>query len=192
MFIVLLSSTISMPSNAWEFNQPPLGISLFWLLPFGLITLLITYLLLINRRLQRSQQDLIMSEQRLKRTVEGSGDTLWDWDIASGEIVRINDKYMVCKDQPYDKSIIIPNAHRIHPQDLPLVDKLLKQHFAEKSVFFEASYRLKDTLNQYHRVLDRGKIIEKDTNLNPIRMTGTVRDISHLKSTEERLNLFAK
>ena len=105
MFIVLLSSTISMPLHAWEFNHPPLGISPFWLLPFGLITLLITYLLFINRRLQRSQQELIMSEQRLKRTVEGSGDTLWDWDIASGEIVRINDKYMVCKDQPDDKNI---------------------------------------------------------------------------------------
>ena len=34
--------------------------------------------------------------------------------------------------------------------------------------------------------------IEKDTNLSPLRMTGTVRDISQLKLTEERLNLFAK
>jgi diguanylate cyclase (GGDEF)-like protein/PAS domain S-box-containing protein len=41
-------------------------------------------------------------------------------------------------------------------------------------------------------VLDRGKIIEKDANLSPLRMTGTVRDISQLKSTEDRLNLFAK
>ncbi|WP_431188334.1 putative bifunctional diguanylate cyclase/phosphodiesterase [Pseudoalteromonas phenolica] len=156
------------------------------------MTLFTTYLLFINRRLKRSQQDLAMSELRLKRTVEGSGDTLWDWDISSGEIIRINDKYMVCQDQPEKNARFLPNAHRIHPQDLPLVDKLLKQHFAEQTAFFEASYRLKDTLDQYHWVLDRGKIIEKDANLNPVRMTGTVRDISHLKSTEERLNLFAK
>tara|TARA_Y100001956_G_C4120908_1_gene187361 strand:- start:675 stop:2735 length:2061 start_codon:yes stop_codon:yes gene_type:complete len=133
-----------------------------------------------------------MSELRLKRTVEGSGDTLWDWNISSGEIIRINDKYMVCQDPPEKNVHFLPNAHRIHPQDLSLVDKLLKQHFAEQTAFFEASYRLKDTLGQYHWVLDRGKIIEKDANLNPVRMTGTVRDISHLKSTEERLNLFAK
>jgi diguanylate cyclase (GGDEF)-like protein/PAS domain S-box-containing protein len=192
MFIVLLSSLSSMPCFAWEFNQHTQGMSPFWFIPLGLITLLITYLLFVNHRLKRSQQELIMSEQRLKRTVEGSGDTLWDWNIASGEIIRINDKYMVCQDQPAKGKMLLPNAHRIHPQDLPLVDKLLKQHFAEQTAFFEASYRLKDTLNKYHWVLDRGKIIEKDSNLNPVRMTGTVRDISHLKSTEERLNLFAK
>ena len=190
--MVLLSSLSSMPSLAWEFNQHSQGINPIWFLPLGVITLLITYLIFANHRLKRSQQELLMSEQRLKRTVEGSGDTLWDWNISSGEIIRINDKYMVCQDQPEKNKVFLPNAHRIHPQDLPLVDKLLKQHFAEKTAFFEASYRLKDTLNQYHWVLDRGKIIEKDGNLNPVRMTGTVRDISHLKSTEERLNLFAK
>lgn len=192
MFMVLLSSLSSMPSLALEFNQHSQGINPIWFLPLGVITLLITYLIFANHRLKRSQQELLMSEQRLKRTVEGSGDTLWDWNISSGEIIRINDKYMVCQDQPEKNKVFLPNAHRIHPQDLPLVDKLLKQHFAEKTAFFEASYRLKDTLNQYHWVLDRGKIIEKDGNLNPVRMTGTVRDISHLKSTEERLNLFAK
>ncbi|MFY8300365.1 putative bifunctional diguanylate cyclase/phosphodiesterase [Pseudoalteromonas sp. SS15] len=192
MFIALLSSLFSMPLMALEFNQQSLGANIYWLAPVGLMTLFTTYLLFINRRLKRSQQDLAMSELRLKRTVEGSGDTLWDWDISSGEIIRINDKYMVCQDQPEKSARFLPNAHRIHPQDLPLVDKLLKQHFAEQTAFFEASYRLRDTLDQYHWVLDRGKIIEKDANLNPIRMTGTVRDISHLKSTEERLNLFAK
>ncbi|TLX45863.1 GGDEF domain-containing protein [Pseudoalteromonas phenolica] len=192
MFIALLSSLFSMPLMALEFNQQSLGANIYWLVPVGLMTLFTTYLLFINRRLKRSQQDLAMSELRLKRTVEGSGDTLWDWDISSGEIIRINDKYMVCQDQPEKNARFLPNAHRIHPQDLPLVDKLLKQHFAEQTAFFEASYRLKDTLDQYHWVLDRGKIIEKDANLNPVRMTGTVRDISHLKSTEERLNLFAK
>ncbi|WP_240503655.1 MULTISPECIES: putative bifunctional diguanylate cyclase/phosphodiesterase [Pseudoalteromonas] len=143
----------------------------------------------MNNRLKKAQSVLQLSEQRLKSTVEGSGDTLWDWNIATGEVVRINDKYMLHKSK---SSHFIPNANRIHPQDLPLVEKLLKQHFSEKSAFFEASYRLKDNLEQYHWVLDRGKIIEKDNNLNPLRMTGTVRDISHLKSTEERLNLFAK
>ncbi|MCF6435924.1 EAL domain-containing protein [Pseudoalteromonas sp. MMG022] len=143
----------------------------------------------MNNRLKKAQSVLQLSEQRLKSTVEGSGDTLWDWNIATGEVVRINDKYMLHKSK---SSHFIPNANRIHPQDLPLVEKLLKQHFSEKSAFFEASYRLKDNLEQYHWVLDRGKIIEKDSNLNPLRMTGTVRDISHLKSTEERLNLFAK
>lgn len=85
-----------------------------------------------------------------------------------------------------------PNKALIHPNDIAQVELLLKQHFAEQTAFFEASYRIKDSFDRWHWVLDRGKIIEKDTNLNPLRMTGTVRDISQLKSTEARLNLFAK
>ncbi|OHU89287.1 diguanylate phosphodiesterase [Pseudoalteromonas amylolytica] len=187
--MMLLYSVLSAPLQALNSGQQLELLDPVWAglcLTFFLAT---SYLLVMNNRLKKAQSVLQLSEQRLKSTVEGSGDTLWDWNIATGEVVRINDKYMLHKSK---SSHFIPNANRIHPQDLPLVEKLLKQHFSEKSAFFEASYRLKDNLEQYHWVLDRGKIIEKDNNLNPLRMTGTVRDISHLKSTEERLNLFAK
>ncbi|MCG7552902.1 EAL domain-containing protein [Pseudoalteromonas piscicida] len=165
------------------------GAQLAWLVPCVIALLSIPYLVWSNHQLKKSTLQLKHSEQRFKSTIEGSGDTLWDWNIQSGEIVRINDKYGMNSAKP---GSIIPNQHRIHPQDLLIVEKLMKQHFAEKTPFFEASYRIKDELGQYHWVLDRGKIIEKDANLNPLRMTGTVRDISHFKSTEERLNLFAK
>ncbi|MBD1581501.1 putative bifunctional diguanylate cyclase/phosphodiesterase [Pseudoalteromonas sp. S16_S37] len=189
IIMMLLNSVLSAPSLALNLNQQLHHLEPLWAGICVTFIFLSIYLLYSNRKLKRAQTALQQSEQRLKSTVEGSGDTLWDWNIATGEVVRINDKYMMHKS---GKNHFIPNAHRIHPQDLALVDKLLKQHFAEKTAFFEASYRLKDNLDQYHWVLDRGKIIEKDSNLNPIRMTGTVRDISHLKSTEERLNLFAK
>ncbi|WP_442960477.1 putative bifunctional diguanylate cyclase/phosphodiesterase [Pseudoalteromonas sp. DL2-H2.2] len=147
------------------------------------------YLAVSNHNTKRALRALRHSEQRLKSTVEGSGDTLWDWNIRSGEINRINDKFMM---DTTPGTHLIPNASLIHPQDLPLVEKQLKLHFAEKTAFFEATYRVRNSLNQYHWVLDKGKIIAKDENLNPLRMTGTIRDINHLKSTEERLNLFAK
>jgi diguanylate cyclase (GGDEF)-like protein/PAS domain S-box-containing protein len=147
------------------------------------------YLLFVIHKLRRSRKQLSLSEKRLKSTVEGSGDTLWDWNIKTGEVIRINDKYTM------DRKNLMgfpPNKSLIHPRDVANVEHLLKKHFAEHTVFFEATYRIKDTLGRWHWVLDRGKIIEKDANLNPVRMTGTVRDISLLKSTEERLNLFAK
>ncbi|WP_199886105.1 sensor domain-containing protein [Pseudoalteromonas sp. T1lg23B] len=187
--MMLLYSVLSAPLQALNSGQQLVFLEPVWAGICLTFFLIISYLLVTNARLKKSQAVLQLSEQRLKSTVEGSGDTLWDWNIATGEVVRINDKYMLHKSK---SNHFIPNAKRIHPQDLPLVEKLLKQHFSEKSAFFEASYRLKDTQDQYHWVLDRGKIIEKDNNLNPLRMTGTVRDISHLKSTEERLNLFAK
>lgn len=158
-------------------------------LPSAFVALVLPCLLFIIHKLRRSRQQLSISERRLKSTVEGSGDTLWDWNIKTGEVLRINDKYRMDKNTIID---VPPNKALIHPNDIAHVELLLKQHFAEQTAFFEASYRIKDSFDRWHWVLDRGKIIEKDTNLNPLRMTGTVRDISQLKSTEARLNLFAK
>lgn len=155
----------------------------------ALLALALPYLLLVIYKLKRSRLQHSLSEKRLKSTVEGSGDTLWDWNIKTGEVIRINDKYMM------DSTTLMgfpPNKSLIHPHDIASVEHLLKKHFAQKSAFFEATYRIKDTFGHWHWVLDRGKIIEKDANLAPLRMTGTVRDISVLKSTQERLNLFAK
>ncbi|CAM3880359.1 EAL domain-containing protein [Pseudoalteromonas haloplanktis] len=158
-------------------------------LPSAFVALVLPYLLFTIHKLRRSRQQLSISERRLKSTVEGSGDTLWDWNIKTGEVLRINDKYRMDKNTIID---VPPNKALIHPNDIAQVELLLKQHFAEQTAFFEASYRIKDSFDRWHWVLDRGKIIEKDANLNPLRMTGTVRDITQLKSTEARLNLFAK
>ncbi|WP_338363865.1 EAL domain-containing protein [uncultured Pseudoalteromonas sp.] len=154
-----------------------------------LLALALPYLLFVIYKLKRSRLQHSLSEKRLKSTVEGSGDTLWDWNVKTGQVIRINDKYMM------DSTTLMgfpPNKSLIHPHDIAAVEHLLKEHFAQKSAFFEATYRIKDTFGHWHWVLDRGKIIEKDANLAPLRMTGTVRDISVLKSTQERLNLFAK
>ncbi|WP_394193101.1 putative bifunctional diguanylate cyclase/phosphodiesterase [Pseudoalteromonas atlantica] len=158
-------------------------------IPSAFVALVLPYLLFTIHRLRRSRKQLRLSEHRLKSTVEGSGDTLWDWNVKTGEMLRINDKYMMNSDTQKN---FPPNKSLIHPNDLPSVELLLKQHFAEQSAFFEASYRIKDSFDRWRWVLDRGKIIEKDANLKPLRMTGTVRDITRLKSTEARLNLFAK
>ena len=186
LFAVLLAYSFDTYAfeSSFKYNSDTL-----LLLSSAIIALALPYLLFVIYKLRRSRRQLRLSEKRLKSTVEGSGDTLWDWNIKTGEVIRINDKYMM--NSPTIMGFP-PNKGLIHPQDIPHVEHLLKKHFAEQSVFFEATYRIKDTFGKWHWVLDRGKVIEKDANLAPLRMTGTVRDISQLKSTEERLNLFAK
>lgn len=175
----------ALANNDQMFDQKTLQLYV----PSAFVALVLPYLLFTIHRLRRSRKQLRLSEHRLKSTVEGSGDTLWDWNVKTGEMLRINDKYMMNSDT---QKSFPPNKSLIHPNDLPSVELHLKQHFAEQSAFFEASYRIKDSFDRWRWVLDRGKIIEKDANLKPLRMTGTVRDITRLKSTEARLNLFAK
>ena len=184
--LVLLAYSFKLYAFELSFNYDS---DTLLILSSAVIAFALPYLLFVIYKLRRSRLQLCLSEKRLKSTVEGSGDTLWDWNIKTGKVIRINEKYITNSSTLID---FPPNKNFIHPHDVVNVEHALKKHFAEQTVFFEATYRIKDTLGRWHWVLDRGKIIEKDTNLSPLRMTGTVRDISQLKSTEERLNLFAK
>ncbi|MDN3485099.1 EAL domain-containing protein [Pseudoalteromonas sp. APC 3224] len=187
---ILLLATLATAHSASAFESSfSLNLNALVVSVCAIMTLLLIYLFTVIHSLKRSHSQLQQSEKRLKSTVEGSGDTLWDWNIKTGKVIRINDKYVLNNNNLVE---FPPNKSLIHPRDLTHVDYLLKKHFAEESTFFEATYRIKDSFSKWHWVLDRGKIIEKDANLSPLRMTGTVRDISQLKSTEERLNLFAK
>ena len=188
-YILLLASLATAYSASAFESSFNLNLNALVVSVCAIMSLVVVYLLTIVHSLKRSHSQLQLSEKRLKSTVEGSGDTLWDWNIKTGKVIRINDKYVMNSNNLVE---FPPNKSLIHPRDLTHVDYLLKKHFAEESTFFEATYRIKDSFGKWHWVLDRGKIIEKDANLSPLRMTGTVRDISQLKSTEDRLNLFAK
>ncbi len=179
----ILTTSLQALANQTDITQFSLIASIF------VLGCLFPLMLFTIYKLKRSQRELRLSEQRLRSTIEGSGDTLWDWNIKTGEVIRINDR-LLSKSDP--ERSFPPNRNSIHPQDIPQVEQLLNAHLAQQSDFFEASYRVKDSLGNWRWVLDRGKVVEKDALLNPLRMAGTIKDISHLKQTEDRLNLFAK
>ena len=77
--------TISM-AGIFSASASPIELeqSTLLLIPSAIMMLLLPYLLFIIFKLKRSRKQLRISEHRLKSTVEGSGDTLWDWNIKTG------------------------------------------------------------------------------------------------------------
>ena len=131
------------------------------------------------------------SEERLKLSLWGSGDEMWDWNIITGKIFRSN--IWGTLDFPQDGKRNVGTEHtNIHPYDIPRVKDALNAHFDQKTEHFESTYRVKSQTDQWMWVLDRGKIVERDEKGTPTRMTGTLKDISQIKKAEERLKLFAK
>ncbi|WOH37539.1 EAL domain-containing protein [Thalassotalea fonticola] len=133
------------------------------------------------------------SEERLKLALWGSGDEMWDWNLKTNQMFRSNIWGIL--DFPMEGSETTAEGEErrnIHPQDYPRVKQLLLEHKAGKSEHYEAAYRVKDKTNNWLWVLDRGKIVERDENDSPLRMTGTLKDISQIKANEESLKLFAK
>nr|WP_250245386.1 EAL domain-containing protein [Alteromonas mediterranea] len=131
------------------------------------------------------------SEERLKLTLWSSGDELWDWDVYRGQVYRANTWGTL--DFPQD-DIRTTGAYdaNIHPNDINRVKTALREHLEGNSDFYELAYRAKTFKNQWIWILDRGKVVERDHNEQPVRMTGTLKNIHHLKEAEEQLNLFKR
>lgn len=170
---------------------PPIWLSPLAVLAYSLAVLLLILYIANHIRKRRLIQDKITkSEERLKLSLWGSGDEMWDWNIQTGTIYRSNIWGVL--EFPHDGRRSSSSEANIHSQDLTRVQEALNSHFQGSSEHFEATYRVKDVNSRWVWVLDRGKIVERDNQGKPTRMTGTLKDITQIKEAESRLRLFAK
>lgn len=145
----------------------------------------------VVRTRHRAIQQLRESEERLKQSLWGSGDQLWDWDIAKGTIHRHN-SWRHLHEFPIDFIRAGGNQPdtNIHPVDLPIVQQALRNHLDGQTLFFEVTYRVK-VGDGWLSILDRGKVVERDAQQRPLRMTGILKDVTPLVEAEERLKMLA-
>jgi len=170
----------------WEHVQPYM---LTMISVLSIVALLLAHLSIV--RMRRYQSKLEQSEERLRLSLWGSGDELWDWDMQAGQLYRSSSWHQPLE-KPGDSQQFPPNRSEIHPQDVERVTSALEQHMHGMTPIFEASYRIKAANGQWIWVLDRGKVVQLNDQGQAIRMTGTLKNIQQLKETEERLSLFAR
>ncbi len=154
-----------------------------------LIILFIFRAVLRKREIQRQ---IALSEERLKLSLWGSGDEMWDWDIETGNIFRSNIWGALEFPRDGHRSGNTDEESNIHPMDQERVREALNKHFYGETDHFEAAYRVKGKDDSWIWILDRAKIVERDDKDNALRMTGTIKNISQFKQKEEQLKLFEK
>ena len=173
-------------ASGWDLIEP-YTLSAVLLCSFG--ALILAHVSIVKMR--RYQLKLEHSEERLRLSLWGSGDELWDWNIENGKLYRSSSWLHPVALQP-DSSEFPPNKAQIHPQDINRVAQMLQDHLDGKTAHFEATYRLRTADNNWTWVLDRGKAVAYGADGSPSRMTGTLKNIHQLKQTEEQLQLFAR
>ena len=143
-------------------------------------------------RRRETQRQIALSEERLKLSLWGSGDEMWDWDIESGKIFRSNIWGALEFPRDGQRSGKEGEESNIHPQDQERVREALNKHFYGETDHFEATYRVKSKTGEWLWILDRAKIVERDDKDHATRMTGTIKNISSFKTAEEQLRLFER
>ena len=183
---VVLAVPLPAFAAGWEQVQPYV---ITIISALSIVALTLAHLSIV--RMRRYQSKLEQSEERLRLSLWGSGDELWDWDMQAGQLYRSSSWHQPLE-KPGDSQQFPPNRSEIHPQDLERVTSTLQQHMHGMTPIFEASYRIKAANGQWVWVLDRGKVVQLNEQGQAIRMTGTLKNIQQLKETEERLSLFAR
>ncbi|GGQ35279.1 sensor domain-containing phosphodiesterase [Shewanella litoralis] len=137
------------------------------------------YLNLVKGRLSRSRKRLNDAEQRWLFAVEGARNGIWDWAIATGDVF-VSDRWKeILGYQHYelDNDYSVWES-RLHRDDKEQVLNTLQNYINKQHDEYESVHRLRHKDGRYIWVLDRGKIVEWDELGRPLRIIGTITDVS--------------
>lgn len=148
-----------------------------------------------NQRLEqemseRQQIDLARkkSEERLQLALEGSGDGIWDWNIATGALYLSPQWLAMLEYEVGDLPSQVSTWEKlVHPEDQPWVMKLLADHLNDPLQPYAFDYRVKTKSGQWKWIGNFGKLVAKDEEGNPLRMAGMHKDITVRKCREEQI-----
>jgi len=134
------------------------------------------------------REQLRISEERWRLVVNSNNDGVWDWDI-------LNDRYF--RDQRFAEMLGVtiaelPVNHAafdllLHPDDREAANAALQAHLNGSSPLYQGEFRMRHRNGQWVWMLDRGKIVARDSRGHPLRMVGTQTDITTRKTLEEKL-----
>jgi diguanylate cyclase (GGDEF)-like protein/PAS domain S-box-containing protein len=135
----------------------------------------------------RAQQELLVSNERLKLAIEGSGDGIWDWDLENNEIVysRRAREILGLEEEDVPEPFESINRH-VHPDDLAALMGELHACMTGSRPALRVEYRVRDHDGNWNWVQARATVVmRREQNGMPQRMTGTITDISEKRSSEQ-------
>lgn len=132
-----------------------------------------------------TEQKLRETNERLLLLTRATSDAIWEWDMQSGQIFR-NDALM---------DMIGYNAgapkglswwlRRIHPDDRNRVGDKVKESSEKNQQSWQDEYLFKCADGNYKRMRDKGYIVYE--NGLPVKMIGSLQDISNIRDLESQL-----
>ena len=141
-----------------------------------------------HRKVAGLLQEAAANEQRWQFALEGAGDGVWDWNLATNDFhhsARASSMLGYAEGEVGARQE--DWAALIHPQDSARVRAARVAHLEGKAalVYEEMRVRCKD--GAWKRILTRGMVTQRDAQGRPLRMTGTLTDVTQQRAAEAAL-----
>ncbi|MBV2234629.1 MAG: EAL domain-containing protein [Sterolibacterium sp.] len=134
---------------------------------------------------KRIEEELRRSEELWKFALEGTGDSVWDWEIAT-DTVKLSPRWKGQLGYAEDEEAGEWFDH-LHPEDVSIAqtNSRVLRDGSESVTSIELRMRGKD--GKYRWILARGMVATRDADGRPLRVVGTNSDITALKEHQQQL-----
>jgi PAS domain S-box-containing protein len=129
------------------------------------------------------------SEERYALVLEATSDGLWDWDVPSDRMF-LSPRFaelMGYRHEDLPPTLADLAGLYVHPDDRAGFEARISAHLGGLSEVFEAEFRVRAAGGGLRHVLARGRLMSRDASGRPLRMAGTVHDVTEGKAAKERL-----
>ena len=132
----------------------------------------------------RSQQQVAESEQRLQEVLRITGEGVWDWDVPSGHVEHNGQWYAMLGFGEGDVPGTLEGfAQLIHPEDRDLVWQRIQTMLDGRANTYSSEHRMV-TPQGVIWVRDRGGVARRDSNGHPLRIMGSVANITRQREQQ--------
>ncbi len=136
---------------------------------------------------KKAEEELRKSEERWQLVLKGNQDGIWDFNLKTNEVFRsVRWKEIIGYADSEIESSNSTWTDRIHPEDASRVQAAIQDYLDRKTPNYATEYRLLCKDGSYKWVLARAQAVW-DRAGNPLRMVGSMTDISDRKQAELEL-----
>lgn len=156
---------------------------------YVLCTAALLYLLINSgmKEINKSKNELKISEERYRLVINNTTDGFWDWDILSNKIIYPEEwKIQLGYDREEISDQISDVERFLHPDDIPELKNSIKQYLEGMQTKYKQEVRAVTKTGVVIWIQIRGQAIW-DNDGSPLRMLGTVTNINERKLTEVAL-----
>jgi PAS domain S-box-containing protein len=135
---------------------------------------------------KKHEKELQQSEERYELAVAGSAAGIWDWDISSGKVYYSNRFKQLLGygvEEPWESADDFWN--KVYPDDLQTVRAAIEEHLKDGALY-RIDLRLQIKSGEYRWFYARGQALWDEAG-KPVRMSGSITDITERKAATEEL-----
>ena len=137
---------------------------------------------------RRALEVLQVSESRLQMALAAVSDGVWDYDLRSGEVFRSPLYYALVGRRPEENAGDFAFfTSLVYPEDLPAVLASIEAHRQGRTPAIQIDFRLAASGDTPRWLRARGRAVERAADGAPLRVVGTLSDITERKQIDEAL-----